>query len=118
MAYDRAKIYEDAKKAIKYNGIIFIDEMIAFLPVSMSTFYEWYPASSEEMEVLKALINKNKVKTKINIRNSWKDSKNVTAEAMLYKLCGTTEEREILNNKQEQPVTHNITVEYGQEPPK
>ena len=60
MAYDRVKIFEDAKSAIEKNKLFFIEDVLAFVPCAKSTFYEFFPDKSEESDVLKELLGKNK----------------------------------------------------------
>ena len=40
MAYDRKKIFEQAKEAITKHKLIFVDDIVSFLPCRKSTFYE------------------------------------------------------------------------------
>ena len=119
MAYDRAKIYEDALREAKENNVRNISELLSYLPIASPTFYEFFPAGSSESSTIKAIINQNKVKRKAKMLRNWEEKEASAAlQIAAFKLIADDEEREILNNKQEQPVTHNITVEYGQEPPK
>ena len=60
MAYDRVKIFEDAKSEIEKNKLFFIEDVLAFVPCAKSTFYEFFPDKSEESDVLKELLGKNK----------------------------------------------------------
>ena len=60
MAYDRKKIFEQAKNVIVKNKLIFIDDVVAFLPCSKLTFYELFPADSDEMNELKELLKTNR----------------------------------------------------------
>ena len=64
MAYDRKKIYEQAKIAIKENNLFFVGDIVAWLPISKATLYEFFPLESDELNNLKNLLNINKIKTK------------------------------------------------------
>ena len=55
-AYDRKKIYEQAKQVIKDENLFFIQDIIAFLPISIQTFYKFYPVGSNELNTLKDLL--------------------------------------------------------------
>ena len=68
----------------------------------MSTFYELFPASSEEMESLKQLINLNKVNTKALLRKNWKEAEAPALQIALYKLCGTDDENHKLNGSKQE----------------
>ena len=97
MAYNRAKIFEQAKEAIEKNNLFFIDDIVAFIPCSKPTFYEFFPPESDELNTLKGLLEENKIRTKSGIRAKlWKSSK--AAELLaLYRLIATPEEHQKLN---------------------
>ena len=60
MAYDRKKIFEQAKEMIVKHKLFFVEDIIAFIPCSKQTFYDFFPVESEESDVLKELLGKNK----------------------------------------------------------
>lgn len=97
MAYDKNKIYEQAKEAIKTNNLFFIEDIVAFLPISKNWFYDNFPIESNEYDDLKGMLEENKIKTKSGIRAKlWKSSK--AAELLaLYRLIATPEEHRLLN---------------------
>lgn len=99
MPYDKQKIFEQAKEAVLKNNLFFISDIVAFVPCSTSTFYEFFPEGSEQSETLKEILNDNKVKTKSAIRSKlFKGSK--AAELLsLYRLICTNEERQMLNQQ-------------------
>ena len=97
MAYNRDKIYQQAEEVIKKNNLFFIEDIVAFLPCSKPTFYEFFPLDSNELNTLKDLLDDNKIKTKSSIRAKlWKSDK--AAELLaLYRLLATPEEHQKLN---------------------
>jgi hypothetical protein len=97
MAYDKAKLYEQAKEAIEKNNLFFIEDIVAFIPCSKQTFYDYFPVDSDEMDTLKEMLEQNKIKTKSGIRAKlWKSEK--AAELLaLYRLIATPEEHQKLN---------------------
>ena len=97
MAYDKAKLYEQAKDAIEKNNLFFIEDIVAFIPCSKQTFYDYFPVDSDEMDTLKEMLEQNKIKTKSGIRAKlWKSEK--AAELLaLYRLIATPEEHQKLN---------------------
>ena len=97
MAYDRNKIFEQAEEAIKKNNLFFIEDIVAFLPCTKPTFYDFFPVDSDELNTLKELLDENKIKTKSGIRAKlWKSEK--AAELLaLYRLIATPEEHQKLN---------------------
>ena len=92
MAYDRTKIFEQAKAEIVKNKLIFMDEVPDFLPCSRSTFYEYYPNDSDELDTLKSLISINKTQIKTSLRSKWYKSNAPALQMALMKLIATPEE--------------------------
>ena len=97
MAYDKNKIYQQAEEAINKHNLFFVEDIVAFLPCSKQTFYDFFPVNSDELDTLKDLLDDNKVKTKSSIRAKlWKSDK--AAELLaLYRLLATPEEHQKLN---------------------
>ena len=97
MAYNQKKIYQQAEEAIKNHNLFFIEDIVAFLPCSKKTFYEFFPVESNELHTLKDLLDDNKVKTKSSIRAKlWKSNK-ASELLALYRLIATPEEHQKLN---------------------
>lgn len=92
MAYDRIKIFDQAKTEVNTKKLIWIEEIIAFLPCSKPTFYEFFPIDSNELNELKELIELNKIQVKSALRKKWFDSTNPLTQMALYKLIGTEDE--------------------------
>lgn len=97
MAYDRQKIFEQAKEMTVKNKLIFIEDIVTLLPISKETFYTFYPLGSDELDELKSLLEKNKTDLKVSMRNKWYKSENATLQMGLMKLICTTEERKKLS---------------------
>ena len=97
MAYDKNKLYQQAKEAIEKHNLFFIEDIVAFVPCSKPTFYEHFPTDSNELNTLKDMLEDNKIKTKSSIRAKlWKSTK--AAELLaLYRLIATPEEHRKLN---------------------
>jgi hypothetical protein len=89
MAYDRIKIFEQAKEMIVKHKLFFLDDIIAFLPISSSTFYAWEMEKSEE---LKELLNLNRVELKVSMRSKWYKSNAPALQMALMKLIATPDE--------------------------
>ena len=112
MAYNKEQIFEQAKKAIIDNNLVFIDEVIGFIPIATSTFYYWELEKSEE---LKDLLTINRINIKSKLRKKWYTSEAPALQMALYKLTSTPEELKKLsmvhtenNNKNENKGTVNI----------
>ena len=109
MAYDKIKEFERAKAIIKKdNSIVFIDDLVCEMGISTSTFYEFYPATSEEMEILKELLKANKTRTKKKLRKQWENVESSAGlQIALYKLIATESELERLNPPKEKKEDEN-----------
>lgn len=99
MAYNKAKIYEQAEKAIKENNLFFVDDIVAWLPCGKTWWYDNFPPESEEMNNLRDLLEINKIKTKSAIRSKLFKSDKAGELLALYRLLCTNEERQKLNQQ-------------------
>jgi hypothetical protein len=97
MAFDRDKLYQQAETAIKENNLFFIEDVVAFIPCSKPTFYVHFPIDSNELNNLKDLLGKNKIRTKAAIRAKLYKSPKASELLALYRLICTPEERKMLN---------------------
>ena len=93
MAYDRAKIFQQAKEAIGKHKLFFIDDIVAFLPIARSTFYDWELDKSDE---LKEMLDKNRVEVKSSLRSKWYKSNAPALQLALYKLIASPDEHRSL----------------------
>ena len=92
MAYDRKKIFEQAKEMIVKHKLFFMDEVPDFLPCGRSTFYDYFPDGSDELDTLKSLISINKTQIKTSMRSKWYKSNAPALQMALMKLIATPEE--------------------------
>ena len=97
MAYKKKEIYNQAIEAITKNNLFFIEDIVAWLPISKPTFYEFFPLESNELNNLKNLLNINKTKTKSAIRAKLFKSDKAGELLALYRLICTPEEHRLLN---------------------
>lgn len=117
MAYDKKKIYDEAVDLITKNKLFFVEDVIALLPVSKQTFYDFFKVNSDELDAIKDLLNKNKVEVKSSMRSKWYKSDNPTLQLALMKLIGTEEEAHRLNGSnhkisgdKENPLNNQMTI--------
>jgi hypothetical protein len=92
MAYDRIKIYQQALDLIEKKKLFFIEDVVTLLPCSRSTFWDFFPDKSDELDNIKELLDKNKIEVKNGLRNKWYNGNNPLTQMALYKLIGTEEE--------------------------
>ena len=69
------------------------------MPCSKTTFYEYFPADSDEMNALKAMLEENKIKTKSAIRAKLFRSDKAGELLALYRLICDSDERRMLNQQ-------------------
>ena len=96
MAYNKTEIFETAKKKIVEHKLFFVEDIVAFLPISKKTFYEYFPVESDESNELKELLNQNKTELKVSMRSKWYKSNAPALQMALMKLICTDEERKKL----------------------
>ena len=95
MAYDRNKIFKQAQDVIREHNLFFIDDIVAWLPISKPTFYEFFPLGSNELNELKKMLEDNKVRRKTSIRAKLYKGKGADIIA-LYKMICSDEERKAI----------------------
>jgi len=109
MAYDKDKIFEQAKQAITDNNLFFIEDIVAFIPCDKTTFYKFFPLKSNEYNTLKDMLEENKVTTKSAIRVKLFKSNKAGELLALYRLIATNDERQALN---QQYIEHSGSIEH------
>jgi hypothetical protein len=92
MAYDRVKIFEQAKEMIVKHKLFFVEDIVAFLPCGKTTFYEYFSTDSNEMNELKGLLETNRTTLKVSMRSKWYNSNAPALQMALMKLIATPEE--------------------------
>ena len=97
MAYDKNKIYNQAKEAIEKHNLFFIEDIVAFIPCGRSWFYENFKDGTDEMDTIKDMLDQNKIRTKSSIRAKLYKSEKAGELLALYRLIATPEEHRKLN---------------------
>ena len=92
MAYDRKKIFEQAKEVIVKHKLFFVEDIVAFLPCGKTAFYEFFPPDTNEMNELKGLLETNRTELKVSMRSKWYKSNATALQMALMKLIATPEE--------------------------
>ena len=111
MAYDRKKIFEQAKEVIVKHKLFFVEDIVAFLPIAKKTFYEYFPLESNESNALKELLETNKTNVKVAMRSKWYKSDNPTLQVALMKIIATDDEAHRLNGSKSV-----LSLEGGEKP--
>ena len=96
MAYDKIKIFEQAKDLIIKRKLFFIEDIVSFLPITKPTFYEYFKVDSNEFNELREMLDLNRIEVKNSMRKKWFDSENATLQMALMKLICSDDERKKL----------------------
>ena len=114
--YDKKKIYDKAIKYASEKELIFITEVITYLPCGITTFYTFFPDGSKELNAIKEILETNRVDLKRMLRKKMLSEGKSADNIVLYKLAGTKEERDILNGvdttANEVKPAQTITINY------
>ena len=98
MAYDKSEIYEEAKEAIiNQEYLFFVDDLVAYVACSRSSFYSYFPDGSDELDSLKELLKENKINMKVKLRGKLAKGEKAAEILALYKLIATDTERRALS---------------------
>ena len=109
MAYDKNKIFEQAKELIEKHKLFFVEDIVSLLPVARSTFWEYFPDKSDEMDTIKEMLDKNRVEIKSSMRSKWYKSDAPALQIALMKIISTDEEAHRLNGSK-QEIKNDIVV--------
>lgn len=97
MAYDKQKIYEQAIEVATKKKLFFIEQVIAFLPITKPTFYDYFKVDSDEFNVIKTILDNNRIEVSSAMYKKWYDSDNATLQVSLMKIIGSDEARRALS---------------------
>ena len=107
MAYDKKELERQSLEAIGKYKLIWIEEIVSYLPRSKQTFYDH---GLDKLDTIKDAILKNRNDLKVGLRKKWYESDNATTQIALYKLIGTDDESDRINS-QKQKVEHSGSME-------
>lgn len=116
MAYDRVKIFEQAKEMIVKHKLFFVEDIVAFLPCDKTTFYRFFEVDSNEYNELKGLLETNRTTLKVSMRSKWYTSNAPALQMALMKLIATPEElrklsMQFIESENNTKINNNIQVE-------
>ena len=89
MGYDTNELERKAIEAIKEHGVIYIEEVCAYLPCSRATFYNH---GLDKLDTIKEALEDSRIIKKAELRKKWERSENATLNISLYKLLANEEE--------------------------
>lgn len=106
MAYDKKELEKKALDAIKKHKLMFIENIIAYLPCGKTTFYE---LKLNESNSIKKAIEQTRISRKVAMQNNWFKSETPSLQIALMKMIADDHEAHRLNGtKQEIKQTGNI----------
>lgn len=111
MSYNTEELERKSLTVIKRYKLVFIEEVVSYLPCSKQTFYEH---KLDEVDAIKSAIEQNKVSRKVGLRSKMYKADNPSAWIALYKLLGTDDEADRLNGsrqKLEASIKHSVDGE-------
>ena len=110
MAYDKIKIFEQAKEMIVKHKLFFIEDIVAFLPCDKTTFYRFFEPESNEYNELKGLLETNRIELKVSMRSKWYKSNAPALQMALMKLIATPDELKKLSMQYVESENKNTNV--------
>lgn len=114
MAYDKNKIFEQAKELIEKNKLFFVEDIVALLPIARSTFWDYFPDKSDEMDTIKEMLDKNRVEVKSAMRSKWYKSDAPALQIALMKIISTDEEAHRLNGSRTESTNKTEIITDGE----
>ena len=106
----KTEIYKQALEVAEQKKCFFIDQLVSFLPIGRTSFYEYFPIDSDRMNTIKGILDKNKVEVKSAMYNKWFKSDNATLQIALMKLIASEEEAHRLNGTSMKVESNNTTT--------
>ena len=113
MAYKTEDLLKTAKEAIIKNRLIFIEDIIAFLPCHKSTFYEHFPNESDNYKTMFDMLETNRTTLKVSMRSKWYTSNAPALQMALMKLIATPEELKKLSMQFVESENTNKNIDAG-----
>jgi hypothetical protein len=111
MAYKTEELKEKALEKIKSLKLIFFSEVMDYLGIASSTFYDHFPSNSSDYKEMEDALRENKVEAKVLIRNKWMNSDSPQSQLYLYKLVASDDERRRLSIRHTENVNKNENTE-------
>ena len=110
MAYNTKDLEKQALKAIQENDIVFIEELVLYLPCSKRTIYDH---KLQECNTLKEAIESNKIARKNKLRTNWeKEKASPILQLAAFKLLANEDELVRLQVKERDTEKQDQTVSF------
>jgi hypothetical protein len=89
MAYDREEIIMQAMRVIDDEQITRVTDLVAYLPISRATFYNW---ELDKLDVLQEKVNDIKISLKNKMKRKWVEGDNPALQIAAFKLIAEDDE--------------------------
>lgn len=96
------KLVNDCLDLISDYKLLFVNDLIALLPFSKSTFYVY---GLDKSDAIKDAIESNRTMIKQKLRAKWYESTTPTLQIALYKILATPEERKAMSSSSKEAKT-------------
>lgn len=97
LTWDKEKGLKLTLDLIYTHDLVYVSDVLAFVPFNHDTYYRLFPTGSLESELIKVALNKNKVDIKLAIRGKLFKSQKAAELIPLYRLMATREEIGLLS---------------------
>jgi hypothetical protein len=97
VAYNKEDLTQEVLCVIEENELVFFNEIEHYIEACKSTLENY---GLDKLGIVKGALAKNRVSTKRELRNKWKDSDNATTQIALYKLLSDKDEFSLLCGQQ------------------
>ena len=111
--YKTEDLFNTAKEAIVKNRLIFIEDIIAFLPCHKSTFYEHFPNESDNYKTMFDMLETNRTTLKVSMRSKWYTSNAPALQMALMKLIASPDELRRLSMQFVESENTNKNIDAG-----
>jgi len=88
------ELIEKSLKAIKEHKLVFITDVVTYLPCSRASFYN---KGLDKLDILKDALEDNKVEMKVKMRSKWYESDTPALQLAFMKLISSDNERRALS---------------------
>ncbi len=89
MAYKKEEMIKQSLEAIETNDLVFIEEIMSFVPFSKATFYNH---NLDKLDDITKALGDKKIQIKSRLRKTWAESRSPILQIALYKLLASNEE--------------------------
>jgi hypothetical protein len=89
MGYDREQIVTKALRVIDDEQITRVTDLVAYLPISRATFYNW---ELDKLDVLQEKVNDIKISLKNRMKRKWVEGDNPALQIAAFKLIAEDDE--------------------------